>query len=566
MIDLDRLCELIAAGESTEREFKSDRRQLSDRTIYEEVVALANTSGGVLLIGVEDDGTVTGARPRHGRTTDPLRLQSAIFNNTVPNVNTRISAVPHPAGSVLAIEVDPYPEPCATSAGKALRRTVGPNGRPQTVPFYPRDQRSRRIDLGLLDFSAQVMESASFDSLNPLEFERLRQMVTRLRGDRSLLELPEEDIAKALQLVETRDRQFVPNVAGLLLLGREEVLRDLLPTHVVHFQVIDAQGNVRMNESFTEPLLRVIEEIETRFSARNEEREITVGMVRLPIPDYSPEGFREVFNNAILHRDYTRLGAVYVQRYPDHLLITNPGGFPAGITLDNLLVHEPKPRSPRLAAAFKRIGLIEQTGRGVDKIYLGQLRYGRPVPDYTRSDADGVRVILRGGESSLNFAAFVYEQDKAGRPLSLDDLMVLNELFYERRMDSERAGKLIQKGIAEGRRVLELLHEQGLVEAHGEGRGRVYHLSASLYQRLGDVPAYVRTRGFDRIQQREMVINALRSSPDGRVTRGQVADLCQITKQQAYRLLKSLSDDGLLELCGRGRGACYALSELRNAS
>ena len=564
-MDLDRFEALIALGESIDREFKSDRRQLSDRAIYEEVVALANTSGGVLLIGVEDDGAITGAHPRHGGTTDPVRLQSAVFNNTVPNINTRISVVSHPDGSALAIEVDPYPEACATSAGKALRRTVGPDGRPQTVPFYPRDQRSHRIDLGLLDFSAQAMESSSFDSLNPLEYERLRQMVARLRGDRSLLDLPARDIARALQLVETRGQQLVPNVAGLLLLGHEDALRDLLPTHGVHFQVIDAQGNVRVNELLAGPLLRVVEEIETRFLARNEEREINVGMIRLPVPDYSPEGFREAFNNAILHRDYTRLGAVYVQWYPDHMLITNPGGFPEGITLDNLLIHEPKPRSPRLAAAFKRIGLIEQTGRGVDKIYLGQLRYGRPAPDYTRSDADGVRVTLRGGKSSLEFAAFVYDQDKAGQPLSLDELMVLNELFYERRTDSERAGKLIQKGATEGRRVLELLHERGLVEARGERRGRVYHLSASLYQRLGGVSAYVRTRGFDRIQQREMVANALKSSPQGRITRGQVMDLCQMTQAQAYYLLKDMRDEGVLELHGQKRGAYYTLKDAPEA-
>ena len=147
--------------------------------------------------------------------------------------------------------------------------------------------------------------------------------------------------------------------------------------------------------------------------------------------------------------------------------------------------------------------------------------------------------------------------------MSLDELVVLNALFYERRTDSERVGKLIQKGVAEGRRVLELLHERGLVEARGEKRGRVYHLSASLYQRLGGVSAYVRARGFDRIQQREMVINALKSSPEGHITRGQVMDLCQVTKSQAYYLLKDMRDEGVLELYGQKRGAYY---RLRNAS
>jgi len=557
MLDLAQLLDLIAAGEAAGREFKSDRQQISDGTIYEEVVAMANADGGTLLIGVEDDGTVTGARARHGRSTDPPKLQAAIFNNTVPNINTRVSLVQHPQGTVIAIEVDPYPEPCATATGKSLRQTIGADGKPQTVPFYPRDQRTRRVDLGLLDFSAQVMEAATFESLDPLAFEQMRQEVARLRGDRSLLELGDRELAQALRLVETREGQLAPNVAGLLLLGRERILNDLIPTHQVFFQVLDSQGNVKVNDAFRGPLISVLREVQSRFAARNEEREVTVGLFRLPIPDYSPDGFREAVNNAFLHRDYSRNDAIYVQWQPDHLLITNPGGFPEGVTVDNILVHEPKPRNPRLAEAFRRIGLIEQTGRGVDKIFMGQLRYGRPAPDYLRSDATGVRVVLRGGQPSLQFAVFVYEQDRQGSPLSLDELMILNALFFERRIDTERAGSLIQKGVSEARAVLERLHERGMVEARGEKRGRVYHLASGLYRRLGETPAYVRSRGFDQIQRQQMVLNLIEA--EGRITRGKAAELCQISEDQASRLLRKMRDDGRLEQDGKGRGASYRL-------
>jgi len=556
-MDLTQLENLIAAGESVELEFKSDRQQISDNAIYEEIVALANTDGGVLLIGVEDDGTVTGAQPRHGRTTDPTKLRAAIFNNTVPNVNTRICVLRHPQGRVIVIEVDSYPEPCATASGKSLRRTVGADGKPQTVPFYPRDQRTRRVSLGLLDFSAQAMESATFDSLDPLAFERLRQAVTRLRGDRALLALDDKELAKALQLVETRKGRLVPNLAGLLLLGREEVLREMIPTHEVFFQVLDGQGNVKVNDVFRKSLIETLDGLEARFAARNEEHEVTVGLFRVPVPDYSLEGFRETVNNAVLHRDYARHDAVYVQWQPDHMLITSPGGFPEGITVDNILVHEPKPRNPRLAEAFRRIGLIEQTGRGVDKIFMGQLRYGRPAPDYSRTDSTGVRVVLRGGQPSLQFAAFVYEQDKNNTPLTLDELLILNALFFERRIDSERAGRLIQKGASEARAVLERLHERGMIEARGEKRGRVYHIAASLYRRLGDIPGYVRSRGFDRIQQRQMILNAVKAA--GRITRKKAAELCQISEDQASRLLRNMCLRNELELLGKGRGAHYVL-------
>jgi ATP-dependent DNA helicase RecG len=561
-MDDQQLQTLIQAGESLIVEFKSDRQQLNDTTIYEEIVAMANTKGGTLLIGVEDDGTVTGARPRHGQSTDPTKLQAAIFNNTVPNVNTRISVVRHPQGQVIAIEVDVYPEPCATASGKSVRRTIGSDGKPQNVPYYPRDQRSRRTDMGLLDFSAQVVENATMDSLDPLEFERLRQTIARLHGDQKLLQLPDGDLAKALRLVETRpDGKIAPNIAGLLLLGREPAIQSLLPTHKFHFQVLDTQGNVKVNDVFSIPLIRLLAEVDARFSARNEEREVLMGMFRLPVPDYSPDGFREAVTNAVLHRDYTRLDDIYIQWQPDHLLITSPGGLPEGVTLDNLLVHEPKPRNPRLAETFRRIGLVEQTGRGIDKIFVGQLRYGRAAPDYGRSDATAVRVVLRGGEPSLQFAAFVYEQDKAGTPLSLDEMLVLNTLFFERRIDTERAGGLIQKGMTEARAVLERLHERGMVEGRGEKRGRVYHLAASLYRRLDQTLAYVRSRGFDQIQQCQMVLNLVQT--EGKITRAKTAELCQISEDQASRLLRKMRDSGDLEQNGRGRGASYGLGNKR---
>jgi len=558
-MDADRLKEVIALGESLCWEFKSDRRKLSDSEIYEEIVAMANTEGGILFIGVEDDGTISGAQPRHNGMTDPIRLQSAIFNNTSPNINTRIS-VPEDAGrKVIVIEVDIYPEICATQQGKCVRRVIGSDGKPATVPFLPCDQRSRRVDLGLIDFSAQLMEGASFESFDPLEFERLRQAITRLRGDQGLKELSDEEIGKALQLVETRNGRLVPNVAGLLLLGREEVIRKLLPTHEVHFQVLDTQGDVKVNDVFHRPLLHVLSEVESRFAARNEEREVMVGMIRVPVPDYSPAGFREALSNALLHRDYTRLDAVYVQWQPDHLLITSPGGFPVGISPDNLLVHEPKPKNPRLAAACRRIGVVEQTGRGVDKIYMGQLRYGRPVPDYSRSDPTGVRVTIRGGKPSLDFSAFVFEQEEQGKRLELDDLLILNALFHERRIDAGHASSLIQKGMSETKSALERLVERGLTESRGE-RLRTYHLSAMVYKRFNMEAEYIRVKGFEPHQHEQMVLDYVKKM--GRITRSEAAEMCHLSGYQASRLLRRMAGKySEFQMVGKRKGAHYIWSE-----
>lgn len=556
-MDDKELASLIAKGESLELEFKSDsRRGFSDKEIYDEIVAMANTNGGILLIGVEDDGVISGCRPRNGSVTDVNRLKSAIFNNTVPSINTRVSVVYDPKGDVLVIQVDPYPEICSTASGKTLRRVIGSDGKPATVPYYARDQVSRRVDLGHLDFSSLPVDGATIDDLDPLEFERVRQAITNLRGDRTLLELPNEELAKALRLVETRNGTLVPNVAGILLLGHLSSIQRFLPTHTVHFQVLDIQGDVRVNDAFYEPIVKIIEEIESRFKARNEEREKIVGLLRYPIPDYSPVGFREAVNNALLHRDYSRMESVYIQWHHDHILITNPGGFPEGITSENILVHEPKPRNIRLAEAFKRIGIIEQTGRGVDKIYMGQVRYGRPPPDYSRSDNSAVRIAIPGGESSLEFAAFIFEQERNGKVFTLDDLMVMNALYYDRRIDAATAGKIIQKGLNEGQRLLEHLHERGLVEGRGERRGRVYHLPAWLYKRFHMEAEYVRAKGFEPLQQEHMVIDYVKKA--GSIKRADVADLCKINPNQAKHLLNRIKEKyPQFQQMGTKRGTYY---------
>ena len=108
----------------------------------------------------------------------------------------------------------------------------------------------------------------------------------------------------------------------------------------------------------------------------------------MPVPKQDMGAFREAVANALIHRDYHRLGAVHVRLENDAPVVSNPGGLVEGVTLSNLLVTEPRPRNRTLADAMKRIGVVERSGRGVDKIFRGLLKFGRPAPDYSRTDAN----------------------------------------------------------------------------------------------------------------------------------------------------------------------------------
>ena len=342
-----------------------------------------------------------------------------------------------------------------------------------------------------------------------------------------------------------------------MVIGRETSLRELVPTHEFAFQVLERES-VRINEFRRYPLLKAIEWLETNFIPYNPEDEIQVNLFRVPIPKVDMGAFREAIANALIHRDYHRLGAVHVRLDDWGLTISNPGGLVDGVTLENLLTTEPRPRNPVLADALKRIGIVERSGRGVDKIYRGMLRFGRPEPDYSDTSLHSVVVRLATVEADEVFLRLVIDQEKQRNgTLPMDSLIVLAALREQKRLSAEELAQSIQRNTPRTKRALEQLVEAGLIDAHGTSRSRTYTLSAAVYREGGEEVAYTRQVGFTDLQHEQMVLSYV--GHHGRIQRSQVMELCRLNKDQAYRLLTKLKEEGRLEQQGEKRGTYYTL-------
>jgi len=413
---------------------------------------------------------------------------------------------------------------------------------------------AHEVDRGAVDRARLPVNSAASEDLDPLESERLRRLVSTAPdgADRVLATLSDQELLSALGLTEADGRT---TAGALLLLGREQSLARFLPAHEAAFQVLRGL-EVETNEFFRGPLLRLSEELFSRFRARNREEELDFGLLRVPVAAFSWTAFREAIANALIHRDYTRPGTVHVQWNEHQLEIASPGGFPSGIRLDNLLVAPPHPRSPLLADAFRRAGLVERTGRGINRMFAEQLRVGREAPDYGRSSADHVVAVLPGGPADLAMTRWVLEQEqRTGKPIGLSDLQVLAELSRERRAKTTQLAKVMQRGEAESRHLLTRMVERGRVEARGEGRGRSWHLSAAAHRALETPAGYVRVRGFEPLQQEQMILQYVEAH--GQITRAQAVELCSITSQQASRLLRRLASEGRPTKHGERRWSTY---------
>jgi ATP-dependent DNA helicase RecG len=542
--------ELVRRGESLMVEFKSDRKCLPDHELVCAAVALANSDGGVVLVGVEDDGCVTGLHSRHSDFGAVARL---VANRTVPQLPVRAWTESVDGKSVGVLEVPRLLNLVATSDGILLRRRLKMDGSPESVPLYPHEIVQRQSSLGRLDPSAMPIPDVSEGDLDPIQRIRIRQAIQKYGGDKSLLPLPDEELDRALGFVKDVEGVGRPTLAGLLFLGTPTLLRDNVPAYEVAFQVLRGT-DVRVNEFYRKPLLETFEEVETQFKAWVVEEEMQIGLFRMAIPNYDRRAFREAFVNALVHRDFSRLGAVHVRIDDAGLTISNPGGFVEGVRLDNLLVAPPRSRNPLLADAIKRIGLAERTGRGIDRIFEGVLRYGRPAPDYSDSSEETVSLFFANAKPDFDFVKLVSENDDKLGTYPTDSIVILSVLRERPRSTLAELVAAVQKKDAAVRSELEALVGHGLVESVGTGRLREYILSRELYARNAGKAAYTRQKGFSAIQHEQMILSYI--DQHGQITRGEVMELCHLTKDLAYKTLSRMCSK-TIQMLGKSSQAVY---------
>lgn len=546
---------IIPDRETLTVEFKSDRpKKLQDSDIFDAVVAFANTDGGDLYLGVEDNGEITGVHQEHA---NPIALSAYIANNTVPPVSVRTEIVDE-TEPVLRISVPKsYGGIIATSSGRIMRRRMKHDNTPENIPMYPTEIATRLSDLRLLDYSAMVVVESSIDDIDALEIERLRKDILAYDGDKTLLDLENKELLMALGFAREQNNVLYPTIAGILMVGKESSIARFVPTAKASFQVLEGT-RVRVNEDYCLPILALFDRLAAHLDVWNPEQEIEMGLFRMPAPEFNKRAIREAIVNAFSHRDYSKMGRVRIAVMDEGLTIANPGGFIEGVTIDNLLNAEPHGRNPLLADALKRVGLAEKTGRGIDRIFEGSLIYGRALPDYTQSTSAYVSLFIPRSKPDVQIAKIIAdEQNRLGRPLPLNTLLVLNALRDMPRSDAKQLAAALRLPEAMVRIVLDKTIEQGLVEAYGAGRGRNYMLSHAIYKDRSKMAGYVRQRDIDESRFEELILNLARANEF--ISRADVVNLLHVKPPKAYNLLRTLVNRGELEPINKGHYAKYRL-------
>ena len=203
--------------------------------------------------------------------------------------------------------------------------------------------------------------------------------------------------------------------------------------------------------------------------------------------------------------------------------------------------------------------MAEKTGRGIDRIYEGSLIYGRRLPDYSNSTPKTVSLFIPRSKPDVQLARIISdEQNRLGRPLPINTLLVLNALKEIPRSDAKQIAEAANLSEIIVKTVLDKAVENGLVEPYGAGRGRNYMLSHKLYQDKSKTIGYVRQKDIDEARYPEMIVNMARKTEF--IARADVVNLLHVNEDKAYNLLKGLTRQGVLSMVNKGRYAKYKLN------
>jgi len=387
--DLQEILNEIATRPSSELEsetlefkgYSSEQALHNAGDLPEELSALANHQGGVIVVGVKAENAVpfgnwdqqlagwddkpddTAIRERLRGKLRPASVELHVKSRHLRERFYIVIGIAHPQDTLVS-----------TSGGKFYIRD-GRSSRPMT----PEEVQLAVKSLRTYDWSADAVSCSALEALDPVALEEAHSEFCESRQIG-----PELDRMKFLEAIgATHHGELLRG--GLMFLGKEDAIRTELGNHEYRFLWKTNVGELKINDVWTGCIWNAVKRAKGHFNSCNRIQAFTYKGQQFQAPLLDPIAFHEAYLNALVHRDYASVGMVSVLFTSDRLTVASPGGFYGGVTAENIAVHEPRHRNQTLAKILMTFHMVDRAGAGVLRMGLGSLKYGRSFPRFTET-------------------------------------------------------------------------------------------------------------------------------------------------------------------------------------
>ncbi|MBR8829548.1 MAG: putative DNA binding domain-containing protein [Gomphosphaeria aponina SAG 52.96 = DSM 107014] len=355
-MSIDRILDLIKSGENSRVEFKSG--EFRNESLAKEIVAFANMKGGTILVGIEDNGEISGVKNVHLLME---KIISICRNNIQPSLIPELISISYEDKFILMIEIEKGI--CKPYKVKSLNRYYIRAG---SVSIEPTQEELIRLlqEGGQFHFEVSSMPRTGIMDLDPL---KLHYYCREIRGISE-----HENNSRTWYNLQILDQEERLTIAGSLFFSRQ--IGRMLPQAGIELNAFagnDVTSPLIDSLALTETIPEAIQAGES-FVKRNS-RHLPVfneeETRRHDIPDYEPFVIRELLVNAFAHRDWSIFGqSIRLLLFNDRLELFSPGSLPNTLNLDRALAGISYYRNPLIAQMLKDYGLMDHLGRGLLKI------------------------------------------------------------------------------------------------------------------------------------------------------------------------------------------------------
>jgi ATP-dependent DNA helicase RecG len=431
----------IEMGENLTTEFKREYTE----EIKKAIVAFANTAGGTLYIGINDDKSIAGV---DNPDDTMLQITNVIRSAIKPDVTLFVDCKTERKGkfAIIVITVQKGTACPYYLAGKGIR----PEG------VYVRQGAS----------SVPATESAILNMIKETDgekYEEVRSLNQDLTFKEAKIFFEMEDVPFGLNQQKTLHLQTVDGVytnLGLLLSEQS--------VHTVKLAVFEGLEKevFKDQREFSGSLLKQLREAYEYLDIHNRTHAEVKELIRMEERDYPEDALREALLNALVHRDYAFSSSTLISVFDDRIEFVSIGGLPKGISLDDILLGLSVPRNENLANVFYRLHLIEAYGTGIPRIMRSYAGYIRKPELQATENAFKITLPNRNinnNKAAFNNSSFTENEEKV--------ITLLNKQSEIVRKDVEAALSISQ---AMAVRILRGLLDKGVIRAIGGGKKTRY--------------------------------------------------------------------------------------------
>lgn len=526
---VEQLRSLMKAKEAEHLEFKEAKERFDFEKLVRYCVALANEEGGRIILGVTDK------KPRQVVGTQAFSNMERTKAGLLERLHVRVEtdAIDHPNGRVLVFTVPSRPIGMPIHYKGAYWMRSGEDLVPMTA-----DKLKKIFAESQPDFSAEICEKATEKDLHPEAIEVFRDMWRRRSGNPALEHLTHRQLLNDAELMVGGGVTF----AALILLGTREALGRHLAQSEVVFEYRSAESSITYQQrmEYRQGFFLFHNDLWNTINLRNDKYHYQEGLFVWNIPTFNESVIREAILNAVSHREYRLSGSVFIRQFPKRIETVSPGGFPPGITAENILWRQ-FPRNRRIAEAFAKCGLVERSGQGADRMFENSVRESKLPPDYSGTDDYQVSLVLHGEVQDPLFLRFLEQIGKETlSTFHTTDLLVLDLVHREQSIPRWARDRL------------PLLRGSGVIEKVD----RKYILSRRFYKFVGRKGVYTRKRGLDRETNKALLLKHIRDNKEHGSRFREFKDVLPgLTRDQIQTLLREMTKDGHVHSVGRAHGA-----------